>query len=94
MLLYLNKIFVVKRYGNRFELITDDQITQYILPAQHNNFLMSVLKTEKSKVVNNLLGAIYIDPDKGWTLLNREEVIGGIPFNIEELIEELTSVVI
>ena len=87
-----DKIFVVKRHGNRFELITDDQITQYILPAQHNNFLMSVLKTEKSKVVNNLLGAIYIDQDKGWTLLNRGKVIGGIPFNIEELIEGLTSI--
>ena len=44
-----DKIFVVKRHGNRFELITDDQITQYILPAQHNNFLMSVLKTGSVK---------------------------------------------
>ncbi|HFR3476260.1 TPA: hypothetical protein ACHU97_002199, partial [Streptococcus suis] len=87
-----DKIFVVKRHDNHFELITDDQITQYILPAQHNNFLMSVLKTEKSKVVNNLLGAIYLDQDKGWTLLNRGKVIGGIPFNIEELIEGLTSI--
>lgn len=87
-----DKIFVVKRHDNHFELITDDQITQYILPTQHNNFLMSVLKTEKSKVVNNLLGAIYLDQDKGWTLLNRGKVIGGIPFNIEELIEGLTSI--
>lgn len=41
------------------------------------------------EVVHNLLGLIYFDQEKGWTLLNRGSVIGSIHFQIEELIEGL-----
>lgn len=41
------------------------------------------------ELLNNILGLFYFDQEKGWTLLNRGTVIGGIRFNIEELIEGL-----
>ena len=37
-------------------------------------------------MLKNLLGAIYLDQDKGWTLLNRGIVIGSIHFNVRDLL--------
>lgn len=37
-------------------------------------------------IVRNILGAIYMDQDKGWTLLNRGKVIGDISFNVRDLL--------
>lgn len=42
-------------------------------------------------VRENYLGAVFIDQDKGWTLLNRGKVTSGIPFNIEQLIDGLSG---
>ena len=42
-------------------------------------------------MLNNILGAIYADQEKGWTLLNRGTAIGSIRFNIEELIRGLSG---
>ena len=62
------------------------------MPNQHEYFLKQIFDTEEVKVINNIIGAMYLDQDKGWTLLNRGKVIGNIHFNIEELIEGLTSI--
>ena len=35
---------------------------------------------------------MYIDQDKGWTLLNRGTVIGKIKFSIEELLAGLNGI--
>ena len=43
-------------------------------------------------MIKNLLGIIYIDQDKGWSLLNRGVVIGKIKFNIEELLLGLKNI--
>lgn len=42
-----------------------------------------------SRIIKNLLGLMYIDQEKGWTLLNRGKVIGGIHFSIDELMAAL-----
>lgn len=43
------------------------------------------------KILSNMLGLHYFDQDKGWTLFNGGKVIGGIHFNIDSLLEGLTS---
>ena len=35
---------------------------------------------------------MYVDQDKGWTLLNRGTVIGKIKFSIEELLAGLNGI--
>jgi len=42
-------------------------------------------------VVDNLLGAFYVDQEKGWTLLNRGKAIGSIHFSIESLLRGLSN---
>lgn len=43
------------------------------------------------KIIENFLGTVYFDQEKGWTLLNRGKVIGSIGFSIEEYIEGLNG---
>ena len=38
-----------------------------------------------------MIGAIYLEQDKGWTLLNRGKVIGNISFNVRDLLIGLSS---
>ena len=62
----------------------------YVLPEQFYELQKLLWGTSNPDILNNLLGAYYIDQEKGWTLLNRGVVIGSIHFNIEELIAILS----
>ncbi|MBR6199480.1 MAG: hypothetical protein IKQ61_04335 [Spirochaetales bacterium] len=86
------KVFIVKRKGAVLDIeLEDGNIITYSLPSQHIAFLTYIFEYEKVKVLKNLLGVIYIDQEKGWTLLNRGTVIGQIKFGIEELLAGLNN---
>ena len=40
-------------------------------------------------IINNFLAVIYVDQEKGWTLLNRGKIIGNNSFNIESFLRGL-----
>jgi len=63
----------------------------FVLPEQQSLLHKLLYGTDNPDVLNNILGAFYVDQEKGWTLLNRGIVIGSIHFNIEELIRGLSS---
>jgi len=63
----------------------------FVLPDQINELHALLFGTDNVDILNNLLGAFYVDQEKGWTLLNRGVVIGSIHFNIEELIRGLSG---
>lgn len=62
---------------------------EYNLPNEHTAFLSFLFEVNSPLISKNLLGLMYIDQEKGWTLLNRGKVIGGIRFSIDELISAL-----
>ncbi len=62
------------------------------MPEQQNELQSIFFNSQDKYVLSNLLGAYYIDQEKGWTLLNRGVVIGSIHFNIEELIRGLSNI--
>ncbi len=68
-----------------------DNRTTYVLPEQQNKLHSVLFGTENADILENLLGAFYVDQEKGWTLLNRGVVIGSIHFNIEELVRGLSG---
>ena len=83
---------VLSRYSNDFiEATVADEKKTYILPDQLHDLHKIVFGTGNADVLNNILGAIYADQEKGWTLLNRGTAIGSIRFNIEELIRGLSG---
>ncbi|MDD4689855.1 MAG: hypothetical protein PHE51_08950 [Eubacteriales bacterium] len=92
---------IVESKGNEYIILRDknfltvkkQDITVYFtLPSEHISFLSYLLDYNNVKVLKNLLGILYIDQDKGWSLLNRGTVIGKIKFNIEELLSGLNNV--
>ena len=84
--------YVIERNGNHLLLVFGDDKISYTLPSEHTAFLSYVFQYDNLKVLENLLGFMYIDQDKGWSLLNRGTVIGKIKFNIEELLSGLNNV--
>lgn len=72
-------------------LSANDDRTTYVLPEQQNKLHSVLFGTDNADILENLLGAFYVDQEKGWTLLNRGVVIGSIHFNIEELIRGLSG---
>lgn len=83
---------VLARCSNDFiEATVADEKKTYILPDQLHDLQKTIFGTDNADVLNNILGAIYADQEKGWTLLNRGTAIGSIRFNIEELIRGLSG---
>lgn len=80
------------RCSNSYIVATfgEEQIT-YVLPDQMDELHRMIYGTDNAEILDNLLGAFYVDQEKGWTLLNRGTVIGSIHFNIEELIRGMSG---
>lgn len=77
--------------SNSIELEEGDIQLSYALPVQLKELHEKIYGTDNEDIVNNLLGAIYADQEKGWTLLNRGKAIAGVHFNIDELIRGLSG---
>ncbi|HWP80746.1 MAG TPA: hypothetical protein VN446_08905, partial [Candidatus Acidoferrum sp.] len=83
---------LLSRFSNDFiEAVINGEKTTYVLPDQLHNLHKIIFADTNRDMLNNILGAIYADQEKGWTLLNRGTVIGSIRFNIEELIRGLSG---
>ena len=77
--------------SDSIELTESDTQYSYALPMQAKELHEKIYGTDNEDILNNLLGAIYADQEKGWTLLNRGKAIAGIHFNIDELIRGLSG---
>lgn len=85
-------IISLLRYSDiAIEIILEDKKKTFVLPEQQNELHKIIFGTDNTDILGNLLGAFYVDQEKGWTLLNRGVVIGSIHFNIEELIRGLAG---
>lgn len=83
---------LLRRYsGIAIEATFEDGKSTFVLPEQKADLHKIIFGTENIDILENILGAFYVDQEKGWTLLNRGVVIGSIHFNIEELIRGLAG---
>lgn len=87
-----DKEYLVNREGDLLYVKVDENTMNFTLPSEHLAFLSYIFGYENIKVLKNLLGFMYVDQDKGWSLLNRGTVIGKIKFSIEELLSGLNDV--
>lgn len=85
------QITLCRSRADSIELTEANMQYTYALPVQINELHEKILGTNNEDIINNLLGAIYADQEKGWTLLNRGKAIAGIHFNIDELIRGLSG---
>lgn len=88
------KEYIIKRDSEMFSVTnaTGEETFYYTLPSEHEAFLAYIFEYDNIKVLKNILGIIYVDQDKGWSLLNRGKVIGKISFSIEELLAGINKV--
>lgn len=87
-----NSIIDIERTNEIVNLTIDNNYTnQFIIPHQEHELFSVIWGTENKNILKNILGAIYFDQEKGWTLLNRGKVIGNIRFNIDELIRGIAA---
>ena len=83
---------ILLRYSKEFIISKiDGKEHTYILPDDLRELHSKLFNTNNEDILNNLLGAFYVDQEKGWTLLNRGKVIGSIDFKIEELVRGLSN---
>lgn len=61
----------------------------FVLPQDAHLLHSYLFGITNTNLLNNLLGTIYFDQEKGWTLLNRGTVIGKNKFHIEEFLQGL-----
>lgn len=85
-------IYKTKRNDKYIEIYKDDDFLQsYDLNNNYDYWLTYIWGIDNPVVFKNVLGAMYMDQDKGWTLLNRGKVIGGIRFNVRDLLIGLSN---
>lgn len=83
------KIFKLYRHGSYLSIDDGSEQIGYSLPTDFYDVMRIITGLDNRDVIENLLGAFYMDQEKGWTLLNRGKVIGNISFNIESLVRGL-----
>lgn len=75
----------VERKGNL--LIVNGQ--EFDLPVDQRAAHSYIFGIDNAEILSNLLGTIYFDQEKGWTLLNRGTIIGTNRFNVESFFRGL-----
>lgn len=90
----VGEILLLRHSDIAIEATVKDQKRTFVLPEQQNDLHTIIFGTENVDILGNLLGAFYVDQEKGWTLLNRGVVIGSIHFKIEELIVDCQIVIV
>lgn len=87
MLVVKEKVFNICRKG---ALITIND-TEFDLPVDELAVRTLLFDLTNYDLLNNLLGTIYFDQEKGWTLLNRGTIIGINRFSIENFFRGLNN---
>lgn len=84
-------ILTIERQDTYLLVKSGDEQQYYILPEESSKFHAILFGTDNQEILSNILGAFYVDQEKGWTLLNRGCVIGKNHFNIQQLILGLSN---
>lgn len=77
--------YIIVRAG---ALLTINNI-EFDLPVDEAAAHSLIFGISNQDLLDSLLGVIYFDQEKGWTLLNRGTIIGSIKFSIEKLFRGL-----
>lgn len=88
---HLGEVKIKRHCAEMIDVTIENDTTTYVLPDEQHHFHGLLFNTQNADVLNNILGAFYLDQEKGWTLLNRGKVIGANHFNIEELVRGLSN---
>jgi hypothetical protein len=89
------EIMIIKREDDSLTIkYSDNHIQEFDLKEDRNRLIVQsiIFNTENYDFLRNLLMIIYIDQDKGWTLLNRGKAIGNNRFDVNDFIASLSGI--
>jgi hypothetical protein len=64
----------------------------FLIPHETSEMHKLIFNIDNILILESLLGVIYFDQEKGWTMLNRGTIIGRNSFKIEEYIRGLSNI--
>lgn len=82
---------VLERNGSLIEYKSKGKSLKFNLPEERLSLHTIVFNVSEINLLENLLGAIYVDQTKGLVVLNRGEVIGNNTFTVEKFIAGLQN---
>lgn len=88
-------LLIVTRKDDSLKIKYEDNLTQeFDLKEDRNRLIVQsiLFDTENYDLLRNLLMTMYIDQDKGWTLLNRGKAIGNNRFDVNDFIASLSGI--
>lgn len=74
------------RRNDYMSIVNDIDESGYTLPIDLYDIQALLTGNHNRDILDSILGAFYVDQEKGWTLLNRGKAIGSIHFSIDQLI--------
>lgn len=84
-----NEEIIIKRSGRLIEYNKNNINMTFLLPKDIVNFHSILFSLNELNLIENILGAIYIDQTKGNIVLNRGDVIGNNHFSVERFVAGL-----
>ena len=86
------KRITLERSGNNINYFCDGIEYEFVLPFDLDKLHLLLFGIDDINLLNNLLGAMYIDQTKGNVIFNRGIIIGNIGFNIEKFVAGLENI--
>lgn len=86
-----NKVLLLTRENAFMKVYQNNKLLDSFDTKDYESIAAIVFGSSDERLLNNILAPFYFDQEKGWTLLNRGKVIGGIQFNIEKYLEGIGS---
>lgn len=86
-----NKRLKVLRNDATLTISGEIEETRFVLPYELSSAKELIYGVKSKELAANILGAFFIDQDKGWTLLNRGKVTGGVRFSVESFMRGLAG---
>ena len=81
----------VKRDGKTITVSGRGIKKSYILPRETQPVLKHIFDIDNPILLNNILGSMFIEQSRGWTLYNQGNVIGDNRFMIDEFVKSFSN---
>ena len=74
---------ILSRNGNNIQYKNGTVLLNFLLPNDTKQLHALIFHIDELNLLDNILGAMYVDQTRGPVVLNRGDIIGNINFNVE-----------
>ena len=86
-----DRTIIINRHESDISVEEFNEKTYYRTPRELMAARSKIFNSDNKQLLESILGAMYIDQERGWTLLNRGKVIGSNEFQIESFLNSIAK---